>query len=154
MIAKGASMFDKLIVSIGTNPDKHCMFSVEERLNMLYFSTSEIHNVAIKSFPYQYLVDFAKSVDAQFILRGIRSLEDYGKEKDMRNINGDLNSGITTVFLMPPRELAEVSSSLVKGLIGPQGWENVVAGYVSIPVLEKLKSFITPTLNRKEIYEK
>jgi phosphopantetheine adenylyltransferase len=45
---------------------------------------------------------------------------------------------ITTVFLMPPREMAEVSSSMIKGLIGPEGWEEIVIRYVPGPVFDEL----------------
>ena len=48
----------------------------------------------------------------------------------MRYINSDLRPEIVTVFLMPPREIAEVSSSLVKGMVGPAGWQKVVCNYV------------------------
>ena len=61
----------------------------------------------------------------------------------MRNINGDLDSSICSVFLMPPRDIAEVSSSMVKGLLGPKGWQKVVRKYVSgarvPPVCKDLK---------------
>ena len=56
----------------------------------------------------------------------------------MRNVNEDLKPDITTVFLMPPRQICEISSSFVKGLIGPEGWEKVVQSYVPPPVYEKL----------------
>ena len=56
----------------------------------------------------------------------------------MRNINGDLNQHITTIFLMPPRGIAEISSSMVKGLIGPEGWEKIVKDYVPKAVFDKL----------------
>jgi len=72
------------------------------------------------------------------ILRGIRSESDYEYERTMRNINGDLGSGICTVFLMPPRNIAEVSSSMVKGLVGPKGWQRVVRKYVPEPVYRQL----------------
>jgi pantetheine-phosphate adenylyltransferase len=52
---------------------------------------------------------------------------------------GDLDPGVCTVFLMPPREIAEVSSSMVKGLIGPAGWEKIVRKYVPAPVFKRLK---------------
>ena len=55
----------------------------------------------------------------------------------MRNINGDLDSKICTVFLMPPRGIAEVSSSMVKGLVGPSGWRKVVRSYLPEPVYRK-----------------
>jgi len=55
----------------------------------------------------------------------------------MRNINGDLDSRICSVFLMPPRDIAEVSSSMVKGLVGPKGWQKVVHKYVPDPVYRR-----------------
>ena len=56
----------------------------------------------------------------------------------MRHINADMAPQITTIFLMPPREMAEVSSSMVKGLIGPEGWEDIVRRYVPAPVFDEL----------------
>ena len=55
----------------------------------------------------------------------------------MRNINADIDPSICTVFLMPPRDIAEVSSSMVKGLVGPRGWQKVVRKYVPQPVYRR-----------------
>ena len=55
----------------------------------------------------------------------------------MRHINDDLDSSICTVFLMPPRDIAEISSSMVKGLIGPAGWKKVGRKYVPDPVYQR-----------------
>lgn len=139
MIEQGAAIFDKLIVSVGINPDKKTMFSVDERLEMLKQTTKTISNVETESFPFQYLVNYAQSKNAQSILRGIRTVSDYEFERGMRYINADFNPRITTVFLIPPRELVEVSSSMVKGLIGPNGWESVVKRYIPLPVFEALQ---------------
>jgi pantetheine-phosphate adenylyltransferase len=57
----------------------------------------------------------------------------------MRHINEDSAPGIATVFLMPPLEIAEVSSSMVKAVIGPEGWESVVRGYVPPAVFERIE---------------
>jgi len=57
----------------------------------------------------------------------------------MSNINRDINSKINTVFLIPPRELCEISSSFVKSLIGPESWQTVVSQYVPKPVFDKIK---------------
>jgi pantetheine-phosphate adenylyltransferase len=63
----------------------------------------------------------------------------------MRNINGDLNPAITTVFLMPPRDIAEVSSSMVKGMIGPNGWEEMIRPYLPPHVYRQvLKKYHVP----------
>ena len=57
----------------------------------------------------------------------------------MRHVNNDLAPDITTVFLMPPRNIAEVSSSMVKNLIGPDGWQETVHRYVPTPVFRALE---------------
>jgi pantetheine-phosphate adenylyltransferase len=125
-------------VAVGLNPDKRPFFSIEDRIRLLEEATSELTGVCITQYRNKYLVKYAEEIGARYIMRGIRNAEDYEYEKTWRNVNGDLNSTITTVFLMPPREIAEVSSSTVKGLIGPVGWEKIVSKYVPGRVLDKL----------------
>jgi pantetheine-phosphate adenylyltransferase len=134
MVEQGVALFDQLVVGIGINPEKRCTFPLEDRLAMLRKSLDRFRNVSVTSFSNRYLVDYAQEVGATHILRGIRSESDYEYERTMRNINSDLDSDICTVFLMPPRLFAEVSSSMVKGLVGPKGWKRVVRKYVPEPV--------------------
>ncbi len=138
MIQKGASLFDQLIVAIGSNPDKKAVFTVEQRLEMLKALGKNIKNITLTHFDNQYLVDFAKTTKANFILRGVRSQSDFLYEQEMCNINQDINKNITTVFLMPPRKLCEVSSSMVKGLVGPASWPENVSKYVPSAVLDQM----------------
>jgi len=138
MIQEGVRLFEHLIVAVGTNPEKKSTFSLEDRLAMLRESCRPFSNVEVASFSNLYLIDYAKSVGATHILRGIRSAGDYEFERTMRNINGDLDAKICTVFLIPPRNIAEVSSSMVKGLIGPAGWRRIVRKYVPAPVYRQL----------------
>ena len=138
MIQEGVRLFEHLIVAVGTNPEKKSTFSLEDRLAMLRESCRPFSNVEVASFSNLYLIDYAKSVGATHILRGIRSAGDYEFERTMRNINGDLDAKICTVFLIPPRNIAEVSSSMVKGLIGPAGWRQIVRKYVPAPVYRQL----------------
>jgi len=130
MIEEGSKQFDELVVAIGINPGKKYTFSLEDRLNMLKRSTRQFPNIRIDSFENEFLVNYASSVGAQYVLRGIRTGGDYEYERGMRYVNSDLNPKIVTSFLMPPREFIEVSSSLVKGLVGPNGWEDVIEDYV------------------------
>ena len=125
MIQEGVRLFEHLIVAVGINPEKKSTFSLEDRLAMLRESCRPFSNVEVASFSNLYLIDYAKSVGATHILRGIRSAGDYEFERTMRNINGDLDAKMCTVFLIPPRNIAEVSSSMVKGLIGPAGWRRI-----------------------------
>lgn len=139
MIEQGIRLFDKLIIAVGLNPDKKPDFLLEDRIQLLEKSTTSCKNITIKQYHNKFLVKYAEEVGARYILRGIRNPDDYEYEKTWRLVNGDLSPDITTVFLMPPREIAEISSSTVKGLIGPEGWEEIVRKYVPECVLEKLK---------------
>ena len=138
MIKTGAELFDDLIVAAGTNPDKTYTFSTKERVDLLEECTEGMDGVTVDHFEGKFLVHYAESVGARYILRGIRSEADYQFERTMRNVNSDLSEDIVTVFLMPPREISEVSSSFVKGLVGPEGWEKVIRPYVPQPVYRKL----------------
>jgi pantetheine-phosphate adenylyltransferase len=141
MIEQGVRLFDHLTVAVGVNPDKKYTFPVEDRLAMLRESTTQFPNVSVASFSNRYLIHYAQLIGATHILRGIRTESDYEFERMMRNINGDLDAGICTVFLMPPRGIAEVSSSMVRGLIGPVGWRKIVRKYVPNPVYTRLLKF-------------
>ncbi|MGE9268060.1 MAG: pantetheine-phosphate adenylyltransferase [Verrucomicrobiales bacterium] len=139
MIRQGLELFDRLIVAIGNNPAKSYTFSVERRLELLRHSIPSCERLTLAHFDNRYLVDYARAQDAHFILRGIRSPQDYEYERVMRHINGDMAPAITTVFLMPPRDIAELSSSMIKSLIGPAGWEDTVRRYVPQPVFQALQ---------------
>lgn len=138
MIEQGVKLFDELIVAIGENPDKRYTFSCSERVDMLRDSTGNLPHLRVESFENQFLVNYARSIGANYILRGVRTASDYEFERTMRYINGDLVSEIETVLLIPPREIAEVSSTMVKGLVGPSGWQDVVRKYVPTPVYQRL----------------
>jgi len=138
MIEQGTLLFDKLIVAVGVNPEKKPYFPIEDRTGLLEMATSHFKNITICQYSNRYLIKYAEEVGARYILRGIRNPADYEYEKTWRNLNSDLNPTITTIFIMPPREIAEISSSTVRGLIGPDGWETIVRKYVPEGVLERL----------------
>lgn len=140
MIQKGLEMFDQLIVAIGSNPAKIYSFTVNQRMEMLRKSLPESNRLKISHFDNRYLVDYAAELGADYVLRGIRSPNDYEYERVMRHINSDMAPGITTVFLMPPRDIAELSSSMIKSLTGPEGWEENVKRYVPPLVFDALKA--------------
>ncbi len=136
MIRTAADLFRDLVVAVGVNPDKGYAYSLEDRLRLLRACTEELPNVTVDSFENQFLVRYARSIGADYIVRGSRNESDYAREREMRYINADLEPEVTTVFLMPPREIAEVSSSFVRGLIGPEGWKDVVRRFVPEPVYQ------------------
>jgi len=145
MIEEGHRLFDHLTVAVAVNPDKHPTFMSSERLAMIRETVESqmaltAHHIDVVVFDSEFLVNYARSLGVRYILRGIRNASDFQNEQAMRNINRDLAPDIETVFLMPPRDIAEVSSSMVKGLIGPKGWQAVVCRYVTEPVYRRILS--------------
>ncbi len=147
MIREGAKLFDELIVAIGVNPTKKTAFSLEDRLEMLRDSLADVPNLQVTFFSAHFLADYAQKMSADYILRGIRDESDYEYERGMRYINEELNSQLTSVFLIPPKSFIETSSSMVKGLIGPLGWEKVINRYVPKPVYEAILRSINANTN-------
>jgi pantetheine-phosphate adenylyltransferase len=148
IIEQASKIFDRVIIAIGENAEKKYTFSLEDRIEMLNIMTKNITNVEVTHFHNELLVNYTKRVGAQFIVRGIRNYSDYEYEKNMRYINSDLSQDINIVFLIPPRNFAEVSSSLVKGLIGNVGWEEIAKQYLPEIVLNKLRKSVQKTSNR------
>ncbi|MCS4534224.1 pantetheine-phosphate adenylyltransferase [Neisseria montereyensis] len=138
MISKAQAMFDELVIAIGANPEKQHTYTVEERREMLEAITKDFSNVQVTVLSNRFLVDYADSIGARFVVRGIRSASDYEYERSMRYINSDLHPDITTVILMPPREFAEVSSTMVKGMVGPEGWREMIRRYLPAPIYNKI----------------
>jgi pantetheine-phosphate adenylyltransferase len=138
IIEQASRLFDEVVVATGINADKRAMFTLGEREEMLIEATKDLQNVWVTSLESEYIVRYANSIGAQFLIRGIRNGTDLEHEKAMRAVNGDIEPAVLEVFLMPPRELAELSSSTVKALIGPRGWERVIAKFVPEGVLRRL----------------
>ncbi|MCA9256988.1 MAG: pantetheine-phosphate adenylyltransferase [Phycisphaerales bacterium] len=140
MIEQGARLFDQLTVAVGVNPSKASTFDLDTRTRWLTNITVGMANVSVGTFENLFLAHYAKSIGANFIIRGMRNVNDYTYELAMRHINSDVFPEITTVFLIPPRDLIEVSSSAVKGMIGPVGWEEVVKRYLPAEVFADVKA--------------
>lgn len=128
----------ELVVAVGVNPAKKPMFSVWERVEMLKQLTRPFSHVSIDSFENAFLIDYAKKIRADFIVRGVRNAEDALAELAMHEFNRARNGVIHTVFVPTAREYSLVSSRFVKDLIGPQGWEEVISSYLSPLVWERV----------------
>ena len=113
IITRGAKIYDKLIVAVLVNVDKKCLFSIEERVELIKRVTSHIKNVEVLSFD-GLLVGFAKLHNSKVILKGLRTMSDFEYEFQMALMNSKLDSEIETVFMMTSSEYSYVSSSSVK----------------------------------------
>src|SRR6266852_2714403 len=113
LIARGSRIFDELVVAILRNPDKTPLFSVEERKEMIELLTSGYKNVRVDTFE-GLTVDYATSVRATAVLRGIRAISDYEYELQMALMNRKLQPTLETVFMMPAEQYSYLSSRLVR----------------------------------------
>ena len=131
MIQQGAGLFDELVVVLGMNPDKKSFLTADQRLNALRsMLMNGPANVRVEKMSGGFLVDYARRIGATHLLRGIRNTVDFEYEKSMDRMNSRMEPGIQTVYLMPPAELEEVSSSMVRGFVGVQGWQRWVQACV------------------------
>ena len=119
IIKRGLSLFDKIIIGLGENSDKKCMFSLERRIKFVSKTFKDSNKIEIK--PYKGLtVNFCKKNNAKYILRGIRNSEDYEYEKIIALTNMKM-SGIETIFLLSDPDYSYLSSTIVRELINNNG---------------------------------
>ncbi|ADB33823.1 pantetheine-phosphate adenylyltransferase [Kribbella flavida DSM 17836] len=112
VIARASAAFDEVIVAAGVNQAKQRLFGDDERVAMLTEIAQPFGNVTVATFE-GLLVDYCRSVDAQVIVKGLRSGSDYDYELRMAQMNRRL-SGVDTLFLPTAPDHGYVSSSLVK----------------------------------------
>ncbi len=110
---RAANLFDELVLAIYARPDKSLLFSVEERVSLAQRVMAPYDNVRVE--PYDGLtVEFARSLRAQALVRGLRVISDFEREYQMALMNQRLSSAVETICLMTSYEYAFLSSSLVK----------------------------------------
>lgn len=119
IIERAIPLFDEIVIAIGINADKKYMFETEKRKNFIEEAFS--HQPKVKTTTYTGLtVDYCKTINAEFILRGLRNPADFEFEKAIAQTNRKL-SGIETVFLLTSAETSFISSSIVRDILRNNG---------------------------------
>ena len=117
LVIRGARMFDRVILAIANNPEKSPLFSLDERICLakavLQDTAEHSNNIDVVGFP-GLLIDFARTQDADVIIRGLRAVSDFEYEFQLASMNRKLDSEIETVFLTPSENHTFVSASMVK----------------------------------------
>ena len=115
IIERARHLCDRLVIAVLVNDEKRPLFSVEERMRMLRDLVSGTPGAAVETREFSgLLVDFARSVGAGMIVRGLRAMSDFEYEFQMALMNRRLAPTVETVFLMAKEEYSYVSSRLVK----------------------------------------
>ena len=135
LIQRGSKLFEQLTVAVLNNPGKNPLFPVSERVEMLQEATRTLGNISVATFD-GLMVDFARSIGASAVLRGIRAITDYEYEFQMALMNRRLAPEIETVFLQPAGRYSFVSSRMVKEVFSFHG---DISGLVPPNVLKRLR---------------
>lgn len=114
IVLRGLQLFDEIIIGIGHNISKRDAFPLEERLAAIQSAFKSEPRVKVMAYD-GLTVDFAAEQQAQFILRGVRSVQDFEYERNIAEANKQL-SGIETVLLYTRPEYAHISSTLLRDL--------------------------------------
>ncbi|MCQ2229390.1 MAG: pantetheine-phosphate adenylyltransferase [Bacteroidales bacterium] len=133
IVIRGLDLFDEIVVAVGINSEKNCLFTIPERLEHIRRVFADHENVSVDTYS-GLTVDFAKEVGASHILRGIRTSADFEYERAIAQVNKQM-SGIDTAFLLTTPEHTPVNSTIVRDILRHNG-------DASMFLPEKLRSII------------
>ena len=120
IIIKASKMVDNLIVAIGINSTKTYLFNVEQRIQWIQQTFKNHKNISVNTYT-GLTVDFANSVNAKYIFRGLRSSIDFEYEKSIAETNKTLSPNIESIFLIPDKSISMISSSIIREIIKNNG---------------------------------
>lgn len=138
IIQRGAAIFDEVIVAVLNNSSKKCVFTLEERVELLRDCVKDIENVKVESFS-GLLIDYCNKEHISAIIRGLRAVSDFEYELQMAQMNRSLNKNVETIFLTTSTKYSFLSSSIVKEVAKYNGdISNLVSENVEKALNEKL----------------
>jgi len=116
IIKRAIPIFDKIIVSIGVNSEKKTMFTPEQRISWIEEIFSSEPKVTVESYT-GLTVDFCRTKNAHYILRGLRTAADFEFERGIGQVNKMMAKDIETVFLLTEAKYTPISSSIIRDII-------------------------------------
>ena len=140
VLQRACELFDEVVVAVAQNPGKSPMFDPQTRVRLIEENLKALPKVRV-CFIEGLTVDFARSVGAVAIIRGLRAVSDFEFEFQMAQMNRFLDSGIETIFLMPSHKYFYTSSTLIKqvSLYSPERVAEFVPENVLQAMLEKTR---------------
>ena len=113
LVLRSAHLFERIVVAVLVNPDKHPLFTPDERVAIIREVFREYPNVEVDTYN-GLLVDYARQRRASAIVRGMRAVSDFEREFQMALMNRHLEPTLETVFMMPAEQYTYLSSRLIK----------------------------------------
>jgi pantetheine-phosphate adenylyltransferase len=120
IVCRGLGLFDKIIIAIGQNSTKNNRFSVDQRTRMVQEVFANEPKIEVVSFE-GLTVNFCKSVNAKYIIRGLRTSADFEFERAIGQVNKMMNDEIETIFLLTSTSHTPINSSIVRDILKNNG---------------------------------
>ncbi len=120
IIQRALPLFDKIIISVGSNSEKKYFFNLEKRIQWIKKVFIKNPKIEVKSYN-KLTVEFAKDSNARFLIRGLRNISDFEFEKTMAHANSELNPSIESVFLLTKPKYSFITSTVVRDTIRDNG---------------------------------
>jgi pantetheine-phosphate adenylyltransferase len=120
ILLRALPLFDEVIVAIGKNSSKQNYFTLEQREKWIKQVFSNEPKVRVETYT-GLTIDFCKKMNADYILRGLRTSADFEFEKAIAQNNKIMAPGIETVFILPVSELSAINSTIVRDIIRNNG---------------------------------
>jgi pantetheine-phosphate adenylyltransferase len=140
IVKRASTLFDKLIIAIYDKPEKHLLFSLEERVEMAQKAAADLPNTSVTSFT-GLAVDFTHKVNGTVMIRGLRANSDFEREFEMALMNKKLAPDIELVCLMTSSQYQFLSSSLIKEVAKLGGClDGMVPEHVAIALKKKFNT--------------
>ncbi|WP_291952662.1 pantetheine-phosphate adenylyltransferase [Campylobacter sp.] len=136
VILRASKIFDEVVVAIAKNDSKNPLFSLEQRKKMVLVATKGIKNIKIVTFD-NLLVNFAKELKINIIVRGLRAVSDFEYELQIGYANHMLWENLETIYLMPNLKNSFVSSSIVRSIYLHGGNVDKLVPQEIIPLLKE-----------------
>ncbi|MFD2244659.1 pantetheine-phosphate adenylyltransferase [Pontibacter ruber] len=113
VVLRGASLFDEVIIAIGNNSSKQRYIPVERMIDVIADLFKDNPNITVQAYK-GLTAEFARTVGAKFLLRGLRNTTDFEYENTIAQANRHVNNELETVFLITSPPLAAISSSIIR----------------------------------------
>ncbi len=139
IVQKASEMFDEVVMAIAKDNYKETFFSLEERTKLCQEALKDIPNARAESFE-GLVVDFAKKLGTNIMIRGLRAVSDFEYELQLALMNKKLSNEIETIFLVPRFDYLYLSSSMVRNIAAVDGdVETLVPKCVAEVLKKKVK---------------
>ncbi|MCO5231007.1 MAG: pantetheine-phosphate adenylyltransferase [Chitinophagales bacterium] len=116
IVERALPLFDEIIIAIGVNTQKKYLFSLEDRISWIKTVFKDEPKVKVEHYN-GLTINYCKKINANYILRGIRSAADFEYEKTIAHLNHTMEPNIETILILSKAELSSVSSTIVREII-------------------------------------